>query len=53
MTWGVTYAIERFGRVPDVVFDRGGVGKEPMIRLLGETPADVVDKLKRVSMELG
>ena len=53
MTWGVTYAIERFGRVPDVVFDRGGIGKEPMIRILGETPAEVVDKLKRVSTELG
>jgi hydroxymethylpyrimidine kinase/phosphomethylpyrimidine kinase len=47
MTWGVHRAIERFGGVPDVVFDLGGIGKEPMIRLLGENPADVLGKLKR------
>jgi hydroxymethylpyrimidine/phosphomethylpyrimidine kinase len=27
--------------VPDVVFDRGGVGKEPMVRLLGGSPLEV------------
>lgn len=48
MTWGVHKAIEDFGGVPDVIFDRGGVGKEPMIRLLGESPEDVVAKLKLI-----
>ncbi len=48
MTWGVSYAIERYGRVPDVIFDRGGHGKEPMIRLLGGSPAEVVEKLKGI-----
>ncbi|UCE81414.1 MAG: bifunctional hydroxymethylpyrimidine kinase/phosphomethylpyrimidine kinase [Methanobacteriota archaeon] len=52
MTWGVTDAIERHGNVPDVIFDRGGVGKEPMIRLLGDTPSDVIGKLRRISVEL-
>ena len=49
MTWGVHKAIKRFGSVPDVVFDRGGIGKEPMIRLLGKSPADVVGKLRRAA----
>jgi hydroxymethylpyrimidine/phosphomethylpyrimidine kinase len=48
MTWGVHKAIADFGGVPDVIFDRGGVGKEPMIRLLGESPSVVTDKLKRI-----
>jgi hydroxymethylpyrimidine kinase/phosphomethylpyrimidine kinase len=48
MTWGVLDAIDRRGSVPDVIFDRGGVGKEPMIRLLGRSPQDVLFKLDRV-----
>jgi len=48
MTWGVHKAIQRYGRVPDVIFDRGGVGKEPMIRILGEGPEEVLAKLKRI-----
>lgn len=48
MTWGVTHAIEKRGSVPDVIFDRGGHGKEPMIRLLGSDPGDVVSKLRTV-----
>jgi hydroxymethylpyrimidine/phosphomethylpyrimidine kinase len=52
MTWGVHQAIEDFGRVPDVIYDRGGVGKEPMIRLLGNSPDDILSKLKRVKAKL-
>lgn len=48
MTWGVLDAIDRRGSVPDVIFDRGGPGKEPMIRLLGRSPRDVMSKLKRI-----
>jgi hydroxymethylpyrimidine/phosphomethylpyrimidine kinase len=35
MDWGVSHAIERYGRVPEIIYDEGGVGKEPMIRILG------------------
>jgi hydroxymethylpyrimidine kinase/phosphomethylpyrimidine kinase len=48
MTWGVHQAIQRAGGVPDVIYDKGGLGKEPMIRLLGTTPEDVLTKLKRI-----
>ena len=48
MTWGVRSAIEDFGSVPDIIFDKGGVGKEPMIRVLGSSPHDVVLKLRRM-----
>ena len=52
MTWGVHKAIEDFGRVPDVIYDRGGIGKEPMIRLLGDSPDDVLSKVKRIRAKL-
>ncbi|MGD1061344.1 MAG: bifunctional hydroxymethylpyrimidine kinase/phosphomethylpyrimidine kinase [Methanomassiliicoccales archaeon] len=48
MEWGTRAAIESFGSVPDMIFDRGGVGKEPMIRILGKDPQDVLRKLRGV-----
>ena len=48
MTWGIHRAIDVLGSVPDVIFDKGGVGKEPMIRLLGRDPVEVLSKLKRI-----
>jgi hydroxymethylpyrimidine kinase/phosphomethylpyrimidine kinase len=52
MTWGVSHAIEARGGVPDVIFDRGGHGKEPMIRLLGRDPGDVLAKLRKVAAHM-
>lgn len=46
MTWGTDAAIRKRGSVPDVIYDEGDVGKEPMIRVLGRTPADVINKVK-------
>jgi len=44
LVWGVEEAIKAVGRVPDVVYDLGEVGKEPMIRVLGNSAMDVVEK---------
>jgi len=43
MSWGTARALEE-GRA-DIVFDRGSVGKEPMIRLLAKDPEDLISKL--------
>lgn len=48
MTWGVLDAIDRRGSVPDIIFDRGGTGKEPMMRVLGRSPQEVLFKLERI-----
>ena len=48
MEWGVNDAITKSGRVPDVVFDTGGVGKEAMIRLLGKDAVEVVRTAFRI-----
>ncbi len=52
MRWGVERAIEKTGKVPQVIFDKGGFGKEAMIRLLGETPSDVAELALRVAKKM-
>ncbi len=48
MEWGTKIAIERLGRVPDVIWDKGGHGKEPMIRVIGNDPFDLVSKIREI-----
>jgi len=46
MEWGTKNVIEKMGDVPDIIYDKGGFGKEAMFRIIGKSPKDVVDKLK-------
>jgi hydroxymethylpyrimidine/phosphomethylpyrimidine kinase len=48
MDWGTAHAIERYGKVPEVIYDEGDVGKEPMIRLLGKSATDVVEMALKI-----
>jgi hydroxymethylpyrimidine kinase/phosphomethylpyrimidine kinase len=51
LEWGVGKVLKRMRRIPDFIYDEGGVGKEPMIRVLGKNPVEVVQKtLKAVSI---
>ncbi|WP_410808302.1 bifunctional hydroxymethylpyrimidine kinase/phosphomethylpyrimidine kinase [Methanohalobium sp.] len=49
MDWGVTHAINVYGYVPDVIFDKGDIGKEPMIRLLGKSAVEVTHKAIKIA----
>ncbi len=45
LSWGVKEAIASAGgRVPDLIHDKGGIGKEPIIRVLGPDPVTVIKK---------
>jgi len=44
LVWGVKEAIKQAGRVPDLIYDHGDIGKEPGIRVLGMDPVEVVEK---------
>lgn len=46
MEWGTTQAIRQLGRVPDIIYDLGDVGKEAMIRVIGKNPHDVLRKVR-------
>ncbi len=48
MEWGTKFACEKFGGVPDIIYDKGDIGKEPMIRVLGYNSIDVVKKIKKL-----
>jgi hydroxymethylpyrimidine/phosphomethylpyrimidine kinase len=45
LEWGTERVLSQESGIPDIIFDRGRVGREPMIRVLGRTPAEVVNKV--------
>lgn len=45
LEWGTGEAMRGTSEAPDLVYDQGDVGKEPMIRVLGTDPQDVLRKL--------
>jgi len=45
LEWGVGEVLRKMRRVPDFIYDEGDVGKEPMIRVLGRNPEEVVQKI--------
>jgi hydroxymethylpyrimidine kinase/phosphomethylpyrimidine kinase len=49
MEWGTEKAINNNGFVPDIIFDQGGIGKEPITRVLGTDPTDVAGKIIKIS----
>jgi hydroxymethylpyrimidine/phosphomethylpyrimidine kinase len=49
LSWGVDQVLRKTRKFPDLIFDRGDVGKEPMIRVLGRDPEEVVDKVLKLS----
>ncbi len=49
MRWGTLRATEVAGRLPDVIWDSGALGKEPMLRLLGKSSTEVAHKAVRLA----
>jgi len=52
LPWLVEKAIKKRGSVPDLIYDKGDWGKEPMIRILGKNPYEVVEKLSNILKEV-
>ncbi len=44
--WGIKRAIERIKKVPDIIYHKGDIGKEPMILIFGKNPTDVLKKFE-------
>jgi len=57
MEWGTRTAIYTYrklhNRVPDVVYDLGAAGKEPMVRLLAHRAVDVAGLAVEIASRLG
>jgi hydroxymethylpyrimidine/phosphomethylpyrimidine kinase len=52
LEWG-TEEVLKTGEIPDIIFDRGDVGKEPMVRVIGKNPDEIVRKVFKVYREMG
>ncbi|KPV61588.1 MAG: Bifunctional thiamine biosynthesis protein ThiDN [Candidatus Bathyarchaeota archaeon BA1] len=50
--WGVQQAVKRAGKVPDVVYHRGDVGKEPMIVIFGKEARELAKLILQIAREI-
>ena len=51
LEWGTEVVLGE-GEIPDVIFDRGDVGKEPMVRVIGRNPEEVARKVLKIQRYL-
>ena len=51
LEWG-TQEVLKHGEIPDIIFDRGDVGKEPMVRVIGKNPDEVAQKILKIAQEI-
>lgn len=52
MKWGAQEAIKELTEEPDVIYDLGDLGKEPIIRIFGKDALDVVRKVELITAKL-
>ncbi len=52
LEWGTAEVLKKTGTTPDMIYDLGAKGKEPMIRVLGREPQEVVQKILNISREI-
>jgi len=48
MQWLIYKNYENTGKIPDIIWDKGFLGKEPMIRLFGKSSEDIIKKLEKI-----
>ena len=46
ISWGVSSCLK--SEMPDIIYHKGDLGKEPMIIVFGNTPTEVVKKIKQI-----
>lgn len=51
LEWGTEEVVKEYG-IPDIIFDRGDIGKEPMVRVIGKNPEDIARKVLRIIRKL-
>jgi hydroxymethylpyrimidine/phosphomethylpyrimidine kinase len=49
LEWGTAFAIRKCGFVPDIIFDKGGMRKEEMIRVISEDIESLIDKILKIN----
>jgi hydroxymethylpyrimidine/phosphomethylpyrimidine kinase len=44
----VDRVMKKIKRPPDIIYDKGAVGKEPMIRLFAKDPVELIQKMEMI-----
>jgi hydroxymethylpyrimidine/phosphomethylpyrimidine kinase len=52
MQWLINDVIKKNGKIPDIIWDKGSIGKEPIIRLFGKNSKDIINKLQIISLAI-
>jgi len=45
--WGISNVIKT--KIPDIIYHKGDMGKEPMILIFGERPNDIITKISKIT----
>ena len=48
MQWLINESVKKKGKIPDIIWDKGAMGKEPMMRLFGKNSNDIIRKLEQI-----
>jgi len=48
IAWGITNSLKT--KLPDIIYHKGDIGKEPMILIFGKNPKDVVEKVSKLRL---
>ena len=48
MQWLIKESVDKNGQIPDIIWDKGSIGKEPMMRLFGKNATDIIEKIKKI-----
>jgi len=48
MQWLIKESMANIGKIPDIIWDKGAIGKEPIIRLFGKNSNDMIKKLQKI-----
>ncbi len=48
MQWLIKESIEKLEKIPDIIWDKGSIGKEPMMRLFGKNSQNMIAKINKI-----
>jgi hydroxymethylpyrimidine/phosphomethylpyrimidine kinase len=48
MQWLIKENVKKKGKISDIIWDKGAIGKEPMMRLFGKNSNDLIRKLEQI-----
>lgn len=48
LSWGIENILSKKRAIPDIIYDLGDMGKEPIVRIIGRNPMDVADMVLKI-----